>query len=149
MHCGGAGIRDARLIDPEWLRGHDIVILLVGGNDLASGESVGEVAAGLNALAEWCLQLQGVRRVIIPMTWPRQDTRFNRHARGLAERLQARYFRHPQIVFWTWDPAPIMADGGWGPSYPEWLQEGPPVFDGGYCMDYQPCEDGGRRLCCY
>ena len=102
-HRGGAVLADAERISHQTIQDHRVVVLMVGGNDLANGTSPDSILRRWHELAKRWLGLRGVRTVVLPMVWPRGGGLFNRRARSLSERLQARYQGRRDIVYWEWD----------------------------------------------
>lgn len=83
-------------------RGFDILIVMVGGNDLASGASSTYFRACYHRIVVSALNL-GVKSVIFPSIWPRQSVEFNRRARQHSVWMNEQYDQHPLVIFWQWD----------------------------------------------
>ena len=77
---GGAGVSFAEEYGTRYrARGHRIVILMVGGNDIDNGMSPHQLADRMGRLAYDYAHLRGGPDcVIIPSLWPRQDGHYNR-----------------------------------------------------------------------
>lgn len=82
--------------------GSQIVVLLVGGNDLDNGISPLQLADRIGHLAQRCLDA-GAELVAIPSLWPRSCSRYNAAARRYAALMERRFYGHPEISFWLWD----------------------------------------------
>ena len=100
LHQGGAGVSFAER-NIRRARGYLIVIIMLGGNDIANGMSPEQLADRMNQVANDILD-EGPHCVIIPSLWPRQNKIFNNH-RSYADRMEERYFMDPVITFWRWD----------------------------------------------
>lgn len=84
--------------------GADVVIIMLGGNDLSNGASTTSLVSEAGRLAEAFLQTHAVQRVIFPSIWPRASAQFNRRAnlyfRSLSTTLES---RNRAISCWRWD----------------------------------------------
>jgi lysophospholipase L1-like esterase len=83
--------------------GHQVVVIMLGGNDLANGMPVDTLVERLHALAYSYLRKPQVKCVVLPSVWPRGDEAFNRKAATLSEQLEIKYRGHPSITYWQWD----------------------------------------------
>lgn len=118
--CRGGAVIDTIYDRRALARGYDIVLLMVGGNDLANGADVRTVCHGLSDLADRILA-QGVGTVVITALWPRRNRRYNHRARLITERLGRRYEGDRQVVFWRTDK-----------RLPRRLVDGVHLYPGGY-----------------
>ena len=85
-------------------RGYDIVIIMVGGNDLDRG-ATHVCFEHAYAVFERLARQAGIRSVIITSLLPRQDPWFNTRARQHFRECWDRYYgrRDSIITFWQWD----------------------------------------------
>ena len=89
LHREGVGIQYG--IDrTEEAQSRDIVIIMLGGNDLANGMSISTVIRQLEDLANGLLR-HGAQHVVITAIWTRQNRLFNDRARQVAEQLSETY----------------------------------------------------------
>lgn len=99
---GGAGIEWAEQQIEQAVRAR-IIILFIGGNDLANGWcSPLQLADRMGRLAQDFLNA-GAELVVIPSLWPRSNAVYNSAARGYATLMEASFYGHPEISFWLWD----------------------------------------------
>lgn len=97
----GAGIEWAEQ-QVQQASGSQIVVLLVGGNDIDSGMSPLQLADRIGHLSQQLLDA-GAKLVAIPSLWPRSSARYNAAARSYASLMERRFHGHPEISFWLWD----------------------------------------------
>ena len=83
-------------------RGFDIMVLMVGGNDLSSGAGRHHFERYYSLIADRARSL-GVQNIIITSIWPRADREFNDIAYLHNDYMMQKYLHHPFITFWTWD----------------------------------------------
>ena len=119
-----------RLVSVEWLfrggatvafaedntqqaRGHKIVVLMIGGNDLDNGMSPHQLADRVGYLAFRYIRCAHVDAVAVTSIWPRRDRTFNARAREYAEIMESRFHGDPQVTFWLWDRRqPMRSEDG-------------------------------------
>lgn len=102
LHRGGAGIH---FIESNLHRviGSKMVVLLIGGNDIANGISPHQLADRVCHIAFRMVKEFGVETVAVTSLWPRADGIYNRRARCYADIMENRLFGDPQVTFWLWD----------------------------------------------
>ena len=81
---------------------YDIVIVMLGGNDLANGASVPALVDQAHRVAGALLSV-GVRRVVFPSIWPRWNGAFNAKAWQYSMQIERRYQGCYDITGWIWD----------------------------------------------
>ena len=101
IHRGAAGIQFGMDRSKD-ARGYDIVIVMLGGNDIANGASSYNVSRRLVDLADELLE-RGVQHMVITTIWPRASKSFNRTAREVSEYLLRIYRDHHDITCWAQD----------------------------------------------
>ena len=101
LHRGGAGISLAEQ-NISRVSHYSLVILMLGGNDLANGMTTQELADRVNRVATEMLQ-KGPDCIIVPSIWPRWDDAFNVRVRKYADFMDNRHMRDPGLVFWRYD----------------------------------------------
>ena len=101
LHRGGAGITFAET-NTHRARGHLLVVLMLGGNDIANGMSPEELSERIRRVVDRLLQ-EGPHCVIVPSIWPRQDGSFNNQIRKYADIMESRHHSNPVLTFWRWD----------------------------------------------
>ena len=101
VHRGGADITFAES-NVHRARGHQLVIVMLGGNDIANGTSPEDLATQTGRLVD-NLHLQGPDNVIVPSIWPRQSRSFNDRIMRYADIMESRHYRDPVLTFWRWD----------------------------------------------
>ena len=106
LYRGGTGIQFGMNNVTE-ARAYDIVVIMLGGNDIANGASIHNITRRLEDLAN--ALIRSVRHVIITSIWPRQNRSFNSTAQQITEYLLQRYRNHRDITFWTQDRRLSMA----------------------------------------
>lgn len=82
--------------------GCDMLVIMVGGNDLASGIPQNSLVAAYDRITRRALEL-GIRAVVITSVWPRRDYRFNQRAMHLSQALYDHYLPVERVMFWHWD----------------------------------------------
>lgn len=82
--------------------GYDIVVVMAGGNDLASGAPDSFFTRCYDRIRSEAQRLR-VKITIFTSIWPRQCTAYNNRLRPLMENMMARYTNLPDVVFWQWD----------------------------------------------
>ena len=84
--------------------GYDIIVMMVGGNDLDRGTPRASIEASY-ARMENLARIRGVKRLIVTSIWPRRDANFNAVARTHARVCSSLYqnLRRNLITFWEWD----------------------------------------------
>lgn len=82
----------------------DMVVLMVGGNEIANGMTATSLIRDYEHLASALFNL-GVKEVAITSIWPRANRMFNRTATRVAEQMMSKYdrLRTTGLVFWAWD----------------------------------------------
>ena len=83
-------------------RGFDIMVLMVGGNDLSSGAGKHHFERYYDLIAERARRL-GIKSVIITSIWPRANREFNRFAYLHNNYMMEKYMNDPFVTFWIWD----------------------------------------------
>ena len=101
IYRGGAGIDFGERCVQD-VRGYTLVILMLGGNDIANGMSPHQLMDRIGSLTSIMLQ-QGPDCIIVPSLWPRQDGIYNNLIRQYADLLESRHFMDPGVTFWRWD----------------------------------------------
>lgn len=98
---GGAGI--------EWAEeqvgrtgSYNLVVLMIGGNDLENWCSPYQLADRMEHLANRMIAT-GTQAVAITSLWPRSNTRYNLDARLYAGMMERRLQGNPVTTFWLWD----------------------------------------------
>ena len=83
---------------------HQIVVLMLGGNDLDNGCSEYQLADRVIHVANsMILHSYYTEAVIITSLWPRSSQEYNRRARLYAALMERRLSADTQVVFWLWD----------------------------------------------
>ena len=98
---GGAGISWAEQ-QVGHCAGFQLVVIMIGGNDLANGCTAAELAERMGRLAQQILR-EGAELVVIPSLWPRSNVSYNALARQYASIMENSYSYDPRITFWLWD----------------------------------------------
>ena len=98
---GGAGIHWAEQ-QVGCTGSYDMVVLMIGGNDLDNGCSVGQLANRVEHLANDIIRA-GVQAVVITSLWPRSNTAYNTNAREYASVMERHLQGNPLVTFWLWD----------------------------------------------
>ena len=101
VHKGGAQLHFVHC-NLEQARGYDILIVMAGGNDLASGAKLDYYRRYYDIIETEAREM-GVQQVIITSFWPRQDSAYNTMVRQHHEYWTAHYDHHNLMTFWTWD----------------------------------------------
>ena len=101
VHKGGAQLHFV-YCNLEQARGYDILIVMAGGNDLASGAKL-EYYRRYYDIIETEAREMGVQQVIITSFWPRQDSAYNTMVCQHHEYWTVHYDHHNLMTFWTWD----------------------------------------------
>lgn len=106
---GGAGVQWAEE-QRFCAMGNSVVILMIGGNDIANGMSPMQLADRLTHLAyemidigTQCPHGQLPAAVAICSLWPRSDSVYNAKARQFAAIMERRLHGNSQVTYWLWD----------------------------------------------
>lgn len=102
LYQGGAGVAWAE-VNRSAVRGCHVVVLMVGGNDLANGLSIGQLADRVHQLAVDMVSSHGVGCVVVTSLWPRRLARYNRQAGDYASLMEQRLSPNGPVIFWRWD----------------------------------------------
>lgn len=83
-------------------RRYDILIVLAGGNDVSSGATSTYFQAYYQRLSQMAFNA-GIRVVIVPSLWPRQNGWYNRAIVAHRWHFRSFFMGNPGVVFWEWD----------------------------------------------
>jgi len=82
---------------------YDIVILMVGGNDIDNGMSPTQLADRIGYAASHMVSDHGAGSVMVSSLWPRRNSAFNRRALEFADIMERRHYFDGRVAFWLWD----------------------------------------------
>ena len=98
---GGAGIDWAER-QVAYASDFQIVVIMVGGNDIDNGMPIYRLADRLGRLAHDIIAA-GAEAVVVTSLWPRSNNAYNTRARAFAHIMEQRFYNDPQVTFWLWD----------------------------------------------
>lgn len=98
---GGAHLHhmEEKLADMEPV---DLLVLLVGGNDVDDGATNSAVIASFDRIARKALD-KGFKAVTITSLWPRRSVKYNDRIFELNGLLSQRFAGYSNVSFWMWD----------------------------------------------
>lgn len=83
-------------------RNADIVVVMAGGNDVASGAGVGFLVRSYENIIDQAARLN-IKSTVFMSLWPRSNCRFNNQIRRMNVTLWRRFSLYPRVVVWFWD----------------------------------------------
>ena len=98
----GGARRDFAIEEMFYTCQFDVVVIMVGGNDLDSGAGPIHFQASYKQIEDQARRA-GVKSLIITSIWPRHNPVFNRNARAHTTFFSNMYYDHNLITFWQWD----------------------------------------------
>ena len=81
----------------------DVVVLMLGGNDLDSGMSATQLADRIGHLGRQMVDQYRAQTVVITSQWPRTSQQYNLRAREFASIMERRHLGDEAVTFWLWD----------------------------------------------
>lgn len=101
VHRGGAHLSFAES-EVKKAYGYDIVLIMVGGNDLDRGATIPYFEASYRRI-ETAARERGITQIIITSVWPRHNGLFNHRATLLTQHLWTLFQYNQLVTFWQWD----------------------------------------------
>jgi lysophospholipase L1-like esterase len=95
----GAGIRWGEM-NAHSATDVDVVILMLGGNDIDSGMSATQLADRIGHLGRQMVDQYRAQTVVITSQWPRSIPQYNLKAREFASIMEQRHLGDEALTFW-------------------------------------------------